>query len=46
MKQKVSLCPMQHSKAMLVWEASRSDHKTEEVLVAYTVEDDKKGESQ
>ena len=46
MKQKVSLCPMRHNKAVLVWEASKPDYTTEEVLVAYTIEEDKKGESQ
>ena len=29
-----------------MWEASKPDHIAEEVLVVYTVEVDKKGESQ
>ena len=29
-----------------MWEASKPDHMAEEVLVAYTIEVDKKGESQ
>ena len=37
---------MRHNKAMLVWEASMPNHTTKEMLVAYTVEEDKKGESQ
>ena len=36
---------MRHKKAVLVWEASKPDYTTEEVLVAYTIEEDKKGES-
>ena len=28
-----------------MWEASRLDHTVEEVLVAYTIEEDKNGES-
>ena len=38
--------PVRHNKAMLVWEASRPNHTAKEVLMAYTVEEDKKGESQ
>ena len=44
MKSEVSLCPVRHNKEMLVWEASKPDHMAEEVLVAYTSEEDKKGE--
>ena len=36
---------MWQNKAVLVWEASKPDHTTEEVLVAYIVEEDKTGES-
>ena len=46
MKSEVSLCPMRHNKAVLVWEASRPNHMTGKVLMTYTVEKDKKGESQ
>ena len=46
MKQVVSLCPRQHSKAKLMSEACRSDHKSDEALVAFTDEVYKKDESQ
>ena len=46
MKQEVSLCLVRHGKAVLIWEACRPDHTTVKVLVAYTVEDDTKSESQ
>ena len=46
MKSKVSLCPVRHNKAVLVWEVSKPDHTTEEVLMTYTIENDRKGESQ
>ena len=46
MKQEASLCFMRRGKAMLMWKACRPDHMTVKVLVAYTTEDDTKGESQ
>ena len=46
MKHEVSLYLVQHNKAMLVWDASKPDHTAEETLMAYTIEEDKKGESQ
>ena len=45
MKQEVFLCPGWHSKAKLVFEACKFDHKSDEVLVAYTDEAHKKDES-
>ena len=45
MKQKVSPCPRWNSKAKLVYEACKSDHKSDEVLVAYTDEAQKNDES-
>ena len=45
MKQKVSPCPGWHSKAKLVSEACKSNHKSNEVLVACTNDAYKKDES-
>ena len=45
MKQEASLCFMRRGKAVLMWKACRLDHMTVKVLVAYTTEDDTKGES-
>ena len=45
MKQKVSPCPRWNSKAKLVYEACKSDHKSDEVLVAYIDEAQKNDES-
>ena len=45
MKQEVSLCLVQHSKVVLVWEASKLDHTAKEVLMAYTTKENKKDES-
>ena len=44
-KQEVSLCPARHNEVVLGWVACKSDHKTDEVLMAYTAEVHKKGES-
>ena len=46
MKQVVSRCPEWHSKAKLVSEACKHDQKSDEALVACTVEVDMKDESQ
>ena len=46
MKLEVSLCPVQHTMTILVWEMGKYDHTTEEVLVAYSNEVNKKGKSQ
>ena len=45
MKHEVSPCPGWHSKAKLVSEACKSDHKQDDMPVAYTNEVHKKGES-
>ena len=45
MKQVVSLCPGQHSKAKLVSEVCKSDHKSDEVPAACTDEVHKKDKS-
>ena len=45
MKQVVSLCPERHSKAKLVFEVCKSDHKSDEVPVTCTDEAHKKDES-
>ena len=45
MKQEASLCFVRRGKAVLMWEACRPNHMTVKVLVAYTTEDDTKGES-
>ena len=45
MKQVVSPCPRRHNKAKLVSEVCKFDHKSDEVLVAYTDEAHKKDES-
>ena len=45
MKQVVSLCPGQHSKAKLVSEACKSDHKSDEVPAACTDEAHKNDKS-
>ena len=42
MKQEVSLCLVRHSKAVLVWEASKLDHTAKEVLMAYTTEKERR----
>lgn len=44
MKPKVSLYLVWHNKVVLVWEASKPNHTTKKVSVAYTIEMDKKGE--
>ena len=46
MKLEVSLCPVQHTMTILVWEMGKSDHTTEEVLMAYFDEVNKKCNSQ
>ena len=46
MKQKVSPCPGWHSKAKLVSETCKSDHKSDEVPMACIDEAHKKDESQ
>ena len=45
MKHEVSPCPGWHSKAKLVSEACKFDHKSDEVLVTCTDESHKKDES-
>ena len=45
MRQVVSQCPGWHSKAKLVSEACKFDHKSDEVLVTCTDESHKKDES-
>ena len=45
MKQVVSLCPGHHSKAKLVSEVCKSDHKSDEVPAACTDEARKKDKS-
>ena len=42
MKQEVSLCPAWHNETVLMWKACRSDCKSDEALVAYTIEVHKK----
>ena len=44
-KQEVFLCLAQHNEVVLRWVACKSDHKTDEVLMAYIAEVHKKGES-
>ena len=44
MKQVVSRCPGRHSKAMLMSEACKLDHKFDEEPVAHIFEVDMKGE--
>ena len=39
-------CPILHNMVVLVWEMDKSNHTTEEVLMAYTSEVKKKGKSQ
>ena len=46
MKYEVSLCPGWHSKAKLVSETCKSDHKSDDVPMACTDEAHKKDESQ
>ena len=46
MKLEVSLCLIQHTMTILVWEMGKSNHTIEEVLVAYTNEVNKRGKSQ
>ena len=46
MKQEVSLCLGRHSKAVTIWVACRSDHKSDKVSMAYTAEMDMNDESQ
>ena len=46
MRLEASLFLVQHNMAILVWEMGKSDHTTEEMLMAYTSEVNKKGKSQ
>ena len=46
MKHEVSRCPAWQSKAILVYEACKPDHRSDEALVTYTAEVHKKNESQ
>ena len=46
MRLEASLCLVQHNTTILVWEMGKFDHTTEEMLMAYTSEVNKKGKSQ
>ena len=45
MRLEASLCLVLHNMVVLVWKIGKSNHMTEEVLVAYTGEANKKGKS-